>query len=181
MILQINLTYPLKLTEIIKNIGITLVPYSRLSDYEVLKLKELTNGKLKDGLSFLGEKNGVDSFYIYYNDKIKSVGRIRFTLAHELGHIVLKHTQESELAETEAHCFAGYLLAPPELIHLLRPDDYIDVREAFLLSTDCASNACNRYTTWLKKQCSNNFEYSDYEIKMMDKFSYCFKNEEVVV
>jgi len=180
-ILQINLTYPLKLKEIIQDMGISLVPYSWLSNDEMLKLKELSKGKLKDGISFLGEKNGIDSFFIYYNDKIKTVGRIRFTLAHELGHIVLKHTQESELAEAEADCFAGYLLAPPELIHLIQPEDYFDVRDSFFLSKNCASNAFNRYKAWLKKQYSNHFEYSEYEIKMMNKFYFCFKKEEIVV
>lgn len=180
-ILQMNLTYPLKVKQIIKDMGITLIPYSLLTNYEILKLKELSKGKLKDGISFLGEKKGIDSFFIYYNDRIKTVERIRFTLAHELGHIILKHTQESELAEAEADCFAGYLLAPPELIHLIQPEDYLDVREAFFLSKNCASNAFNRYKAWLKKQYSNHFEYSEYEIKMINKFSYCLMKEEVEI
>lgn len=39
---------------------------------------------------------------------------------HEIGHIVLDHSEGSELAEVEARFFAKYALAPPPLIHKLR-------------------------------------------------------------
>ena len=42
---------------------------------------------------------------IYYNDK-KDAGRIRFTILHEIGHFVLGHLQQSDLAESEANFFA---------------------------------------------------------------------------
>lgn len=38
--------------------------------------------------------------------------RLRFTLAHELGHIVLHHRGASPGEETEADCFAAHLLCP---------------------------------------------------------------------
>ena len=43
--------------------------------------------------------------------------RIRFTIMHEIGHIVLDHTEHSDLAESEANFFAKYALAPPPLVH----------------------------------------------------------------
>lgn len=60
---------------------------------------------------------------ILYNDQ-RSENRIRFSLAHELGHIWLEHPDQSmcqsletiERAEAEANFFAGYLLAPTALV-----------------------------------------------------------------
>lgn len=65
---------------------------------------------------------------ILYNDATQSEGRIRFTLAHELGHYVLHRTRQDEFTcseldmndwdsniremESEADTFASYLLMP---------------------------------------------------------------------
>lgn len=38
--------------------------------------------------------------------------RLNFTLAHELGHILLHHAEDNAAAEAEANCFAGHLLCP---------------------------------------------------------------------
>lgn len=46
---------------------------------------------------FSVEKN-IGEWYIYYNDK-KDYGRINNTIMHEIGHIVLDHSEDSELAE----------------------------------------------------------------------------------
>lgn len=70
---------------------------------------------------------------ILYNEKRSSKGRIRFTIAHELGHYILKHNQASERTlisryalngdeydkfEREANYFAKRLLAPIPLVDL---------------------------------------------------------------
>lgn len=62
-----------------------------------------------DGLTLL-DKQG--RRLVLYNDaRGISQGRKRFTLAHEYGHYVLGHRDETE-AEDEADCFARNLLAP---------------------------------------------------------------------
>lgn len=48
---------------------------------------------------------------IYFNDA-KSEQTIRFTVAHELGHIILEHLTDSKCHDMEANCFARNLLAP---------------------------------------------------------------------
>lgn len=45
--------------------------------------------------------------------------RLNFTLAHELGHIVLNHSGESAAEEAEADCFASYLLCPRPVLKQL--------------------------------------------------------------
>lgn len=65
---------------------------------------------------------------IYYND-LKDEKTIRFTLAHELGHIRLGHTVDDEIADKEANCFARNLLCPVQLIQgydLSTVEDYVE-------------------------------------------------------
>lgn len=46
--------------------------------------------------------------------------RLRFTLAHELGHRILGHDSGSAAEEREADCFASHLLCPEPVIRRLR-------------------------------------------------------------
>jgi Zn-dependent peptidase ImmA (M78 family) len=52
-------------------------------------------------------------YIILYNDAPHIPdARKRFTLAHELGHYILRHRTDGEKQEREANCFARNLLAP---------------------------------------------------------------------
>ena len=77
---------------------------------------------------------------MYYNDMVR-VQRIRFTIAHEIAHIVLGHTEESRLAESEANFFAKYILAFPVLIHHMGLDDAEDISCIFDVSQTFAEYA----------------------------------------
>ena len=69
-------------------------------------------------------------YVIIYDDSVLSKGRIIWTIAHEIGHIVLKHLiqfnqteihqgltdQENEALEKEADAFASEFLAPAEVL-----------------------------------------------------------------
>ena len=70
--------------------------------------------------------DGRSKYFVFYNDK-KMKQRIRFTIAHEIGHIFLDHHQEYGISflgregvsqelykrlEKEANCFARNLLCP---------------------------------------------------------------------
>lgn len=46
-------------------------------------------------------------------------GRLRFSLAHELGHIVLGHQRATWLEEAEANCYASHLLFPRPVLRRL--------------------------------------------------------------
>ena len=76
---------------------------------------------------------GDGTYIILYNDTIENKRRIRFTLAHELGHYILKHNEKSkktiltryslngdqyDIFEKEANYFARRLLAPIPLVDL---------------------------------------------------------------
>lgn len=71
---------------------------------------------------------------ILYNDDtmFNSVQRLRFSLAHELGHIVLGQREEnSVMYEIEANCFAQHLLCPAPVVEAL---NLCDESRIFLFS-----------------------------------------------
>jgi len=73
-------------------------------------------------------------YIILYNDaSYIPEARKRFTLAHELGHYVLRHTHDGAAEEDEAYCFARNLLAPRRLA-LEHGIDYADYPRVFGIS-----------------------------------------------
>lgn len=54
-------------------------------------------------------------YIIFYNEQ-KDQAIIRFTLAHELGHVILGHTVDGDKENKEANCFARNLLCPIPVI-----------------------------------------------------------------
>ncbi len=138
--------FPINCFEICQQLGIVLMPYSKLSD----KKKELLSIGSKDGFNILWE-TAKDNFLfiIYYNDNMPA-RRVRFTIMHEIAHIVLGHTEHSDLAESEANHFAKYALAPPPIIGKLHIDDYIELSEVFDVSREFALYSMQNYINWLK-------------------------------
>ena len=105
-------------------------------------------------------QNG-DEYCILYNDIDRSSQRIRFTLAHELGHIILGHLQfdaclyrlsdcQYDVLEKEANQFASQLLSPEPLIYdILKKSHSINtsqIRNIFDISyqsADCVLKRMN--------------------------------------
>ncbi len=98
-------TMPIKITDICKQIGIPV------------KITDLQGDS--DGYTFIHEGQPI----IVINKNCANNSRLRFTVAHELGHIILGHvgkyalvnrepTSEDNPIEQEANIFASRLLAP---------------------------------------------------------------------
>lgn len=86
---------------------------------------------------------GREEYLVVYDDRVESSGRIRWTIAHEIGHIVLGHLvhfeatslcrgslteNEYKVLEREADCFAVNLLAPMCIVRRLT---WVRTREDF--------------------------------------------------
>ena len=119
--------------------------------------------KSEDGFS-VGKNIG--EWYIYYNDK-KDYGRINNTIMHEIGHIILDHSEDSELAEKEVKFFAKYALVPPVLVHKLKLDNPMDIADIFDVSFEAACYAYSYYKKWLQYGSS---EYTKYERTLLNLF-----------
>lgn len=116
-----------------------MIPYSAYPE----RVQQLMRKKSLDGFSAEKEEG---EWYIFYNDDDEhDYGRINNTIMHEIGHIVLDHSEDSELAEKEVKFFAKYALAPPALIHKLKLKDAQDIADIFKISYEAARYALNYY------------------------------------
>ncbi|EJC6460102.1 ImmA/IrrE family metallo-endopeptidase [Listeria monocytogenes] len=123
---------PLSIKKLIRSFpNISLQKYTVFAKRRELSMEEvyaITNSE--EGCLWM---NGKNKFIILYNDTKKNTKRIRFTLAHELGHYILKHnrllgktklsryslsSEEYDVFEKEANYFAKRLLAPIPLVDL---------------------------------------------------------------
>lgn len=150
---------PVNAFELAAKMNIKIIPYSAITaNKQCLLLK-----KSADGFSI--EKN-IEEWYIFYNDH-KDYGRINNTIMHEIGHIVLDHSEDSQLAEKEVKFFAKYALVPPVLVHKLKLDNPEDIANIFEVSFEAACYAYNYYKKWLQFGSS---KYTKYELALLELF-----------
>ena len=117
----------------------------------------------REGVSLFDPDIG--TFVICYDDNI-SYSRIRFTIMHEIGHIMLGHREESVLAKRMADYYAAYSLAPSPLIRKFKCEDYLDISNTFDVSQECAYCCFCRYYKWLHQGGNN----KPYENELLDLF-----------
>lgn len=109
---------------------------------------------------------------VYYNDS-KPIGRIHFSLAHEIAHIALKHgTPSTKEQEKEADAFASYFLAPRMTIHYAHCKNHIQVAKLFGVSLEAAQYAFDDYRKWHRR--------AVYKMDSFDKAMYShFYNDKI--
>lgn len=83
---------------------------------------------------------------VYYNDA-KCITTIRFTIAHELGHIVLGHTKDNLHSDKEANCFARNILCPAPIIEDLNLNTCEDYCSCFNVSEPMAAAAKGNHSS----------------------------------
>jgi hypothetical protein len=103
---------------------------------------------------------------ICYNDSLP-IGRIRFSLMHEMGHIVLNHSENrTHQMEQEANYYASNILAPRMAIHYAKCKNENDVTKLFSLTSEAAQYAFNDYRRWHRQTVyykMNDFDKAMYE------------------
>lgn len=117
---------------------IKLVKYSELKPEAYACIDDLS----KDGFMIFDYNNSC--YKIYYNDDML-YERIRFTIMHEIGHIMLGHKKHSVENEQKANAFARIALAPLGMIYVLRLKDVYEVADAFDISIDFSEHVVNHY------------------------------------
>ena len=150
---------PINPFEIAIQKGFILIPYSQaphkarsiLKEYEVSGSSGIT-------------KEGV--YKIFYDDS-HCIERQRFTIMHEIGHILLGHKEDSAYAERCANYFAAYSLAPPPIIAKFNCEDFMDIAIIFKLSQESASYAFIRYCNWI----DHSFKLKPHEVQLLNLFN----------
>lgn len=112
-------------------------------------------------------------YLIFYNDLniyYKTPTRRTWTLAHELGHVILNHLtmtnkvkifrnslndDEYQWMETEANRFASLLLANPIILHKLNIKSNIDIMKICKISEEASNYRFSDYLKWCKNKYVN--------------------------
>lgn len=137
----------------ITSLPINLATIAKLNNITILKYSDSKQNLSGDGFSL--NVNGVN--VIYYNDK-KPKARIRFTLAHELGHCLLGHLKfgktynrnserdfkDMDVFEMQANVFARDILMPATVLHSLHVNSSEDIAQICNVSIQSAEIRYNR-------------------------------------
>lgn len=92
----------------------TIENYSRLTNQNIY---EITAGsKVIDGINI---EYSPGEYLVLHSEGASGKGRRNWTMAHEIGHIVLQHNTDIALNEIEANFFASCLLMPEAVIKML--------------------------------------------------------------
>lgn len=163
--------FPIDCFEIVKHYGYQIVMYDDLSEKKKAACLELSEDAciIKDTL--------------YYNNTMPK-RRVRFSIMHELGHLLL-HSAE----EPNANLFASYILAPRMVIHYADCKNNADVANLFLISLEAADYAFQDYRRWrraavyrmneLDRAIYNHF-WNEECGKFVYSITYCYDCEELI-
>ncbi|WP_270566540.1 ImmA/IrrE family metallo-endopeptidase [Clostridium beijerinckii] len=166
--IKLNISkFPINVFEIIGSFdNIKIVSYHRfMLDHNLTKEETFEILTSDEGCTDYFKPS--NKYIIYYNDlDFKSDERIRWTLTHELGHILCSHyssdntkifddylsESEYKIMEAEANYFTGLLLSNPVILHKL------NIRSSHDIETYCSiSSEAARYRyKFYKKWCKNN-------------------------
>lgn len=133
-------SFPIDCGDLLRHYGYRILTYNELLEKN-LELYSLCMEYSEDAF-----RSG-SSMMVAYNSE-RPHGRIRFSLMHELGHHVLRHTGTSDQNEKEANAFASYILAPRMAIHYSKCKNANDVAKIFDMSFEAADNAFIDYRRW---------------------------------
>lgn len=129
--------FPICCIDLLDKLDIKHINYADLSD----KKKEMCLAVSNDAFIL---KN-----IIYYNGNQENTMRLRFSIMHELGHIMLKHSEKrNAFEEHQANFFASNILAPRVVIFCSQTTSARGVMNKFLLSHQAAELAlqdCEKY------------------------------------
>ncbi len=146
--IDLELSIPVNPRDVAKRLGYVI---KMLSEYiENDGDQELRNGvfgKKQDGLSYYDFR--IQKYVIWVNDiDSYSVKHDEFTIMHEIGHIMLGHKVDSQLAEMEANCYASYCLVPSPLPCMFSCGSPADIAATFNVSDECAMLCFKRFINW---------------------------------
>ncbi len=159
-----NLSWEILIRENITELPIKLVPLCRQMGIRIIRYADIPGfaKRDRDGCSTV-----INNQYCILYDETLSTTRKRFTIAHELGHVIMKHSGMPD-EETEANIFASRLLMPACVLYECGVSSATDIMELCDVSRTAAEIRLERlnilrkrgkfYTSPLERQVYKQFE-----------------------
>lgn len=159
----------------IKELPVSLTRIAEVYNINIIKNSEahvLHEGEF--GICFFADNR----WNIVYDDTIESIGNRRFTIAHEIGHIILGHTVTSGIfqrqidkvrpeEESEADKFAARILSPACVLWKLNVHSAEEIQKLCNISYTAATFRSKRMEVLYKR---NKFLTSPLERKVFNQF-----------
>jgi Zn-dependent peptidase ImmA (M78 family) len=143
--------------------NVRIITYRDFAKRYSLPLIDVVRGtESNDGATHYDKK--ANQYIILYNDET-NYGRQRFTVAHELGHILLDHlvtlathkaasnnmlNTSNIIIEKEADWFAGTILCPFPVLRKLKINSPAQIKKLCAISTQASLIKYKQYTKWCK-------------------------------
>lgn len=185
-------TFPLDLTAFSVN-NCYIISFQKYAQLTNISVQELTaDFAFSDGY-FIPNIHG--KMLILYNS-ISSPARLNFTIAHELGHALLKHKGSNIIYESEANFFASELLMPTAIINYLieaetkiNKEFLIDffgvsssaaeiklkyIKKSLILHTRLDSAICSKFSKQIRKYSKKLAETDLKNSEQLDKYEHYF-------
>lgn len=144
--------------------------YAKLTGLSRLDLTQ--DGAYDDGYTIIIGQNKLVLYNPDYD--VLCPQRLRFSLAHEIGHIFLRHTEDDDRSEEEANYFASQIVAHDAIaVSMLSGNwekDLDFIREQFGISWDTAGIK-------LKYINRNKRSYSNAEYQLFMKYKHLFSSQ----
>ncbi len=152
--------YPFSVWELVRRMGIRTVRYSELPEW----LRAEVELYWPDAVTIYPPDFNPSRTVIFYNDR-QDREHVRFTIAHELAHLVLMHPGTGEeIYEHEADVFANYLLAPAPLVLRYSRLDIDAIHDDFQVSYGCACSVKDRAE---KRRAYGSKTLAEYELRIL--------------
>ena len=161
-----RISFPLDLKQVID-----LIPNCKYMSYQ--EFAKINNCSVSDVIQICESQSGCthydilnDRYLILCNQSTENnnnIGRQRWTLGHEIGHVVCNHlaisafdklaenslsTISNQEYESEADHFSATMLAPFPLFKILNITSPVDIQNIFGLSSQASYNRYNQYLKW---------------------------------
>ncbi len=152
--------YPFSVWELVRRMGIRTIRYSELPEW----LRAEVEPYWPDAITIYPRDFNPLRTIIFYNDR-QDREHVRFTIAHELAHLVLMHPGTGEeKCEHEADVFANYLLAPAPLVLRYSRLDIDAIHDDFQVSYGCARSVKDRAE---KRRAYGSKTLTEYELRIL--------------
>lgn len=162
----LRIKYPLDLNEVL-----SLIPNCKLMSYQ--KFADINHCSVNDVVALCQSKSGCTHYDVETNRYLilvnlaetSNYGRRRWTIAHEIGHIMCGHHALSALNKIAEHSFSQFgdqnyeaeadyfvltLLSPLPLFKVFKIQSARDIQEVFGLSAEAADIRLKEYKLWLR-------------------------------
>ena len=136
-------TAPVRLKQVIACFdNICLIKHSDMADRLGISVEEYASEYANSIYAMSFFQKSTSRYMIVYNDRLDE-RILRFTLAHELGHYILKHKTDNDTSKKEANCFARNLLCPAPFIDAIECKGTLDYCKYFQVTPSMAEISIN--------------------------------------